>query len=166
MDCFLGIIHKWCGKVFFLINIACLKVVFILWLVLNRRLNTIVRIQKRNPSIDICCNIYNGFFDSQSHGDCNYANELWNILFSFLVNHITFADFEENIDIMTSINKKKTPMAKIIIFCWTEFIYEVCHHPNSKTFDNIKLDSPNMAAKSILFRVLCRTMEEQHSCIR
>ena len=44
---------------------------------------------------------------------------------------------------------------KTIVMIWTEFIYEVWHQRNSKTFKGL-IDPPVRAARSIMFRVACR----------
>ena len=124
---------------------------------LHGRLNTAVRISKWNDSVDIKCRICSNFYDSQAHlfGQCLYAKDIWTFIFKFLDRPIRFAGFKDQISIMQRMVSKKTPLDKTIVMIWTEFIYEVWHQRNSKTFKGL-IDPPVRAARSIMFRVACR----------
>ena len=138
-------------------NSACPKAVFMLWLTLHRRLNTAVRISRWNPSIDLSCRICNGFTDSQDHlfGECDFAKSLWSLVFAFLAKPIPFVSLDAQIHMMTHLSKEKSPLATVIVRCWTEFVYAVWHHRNLKIFKG-RMDAPEHVARTIAFRVACR----------
>ena len=125
-----------------------------------------LRISKWNPTISLSCRICQSSVDSQVHlfGECYYVKELWTLVFSFLATPISFAGLEDQIQFMITISKKKTPVTRVIIRCWTELVYEVWHQRNLHTFEG-RLDRPATAARSILFRVACRSKGDDIDCM-
>lgn len=119
-------------------NTACPKAVFVFWMAMYKLLNIFERILKWNPSINPTCRICNSLEDSKSHyfGDCYYAKDLWFIVLHKLALSINFVGFEDQISVMIRICKKKTPKVRVIIRCWTGFIYEIWYQRNSKIFTN------------------------------
>ena len=142
-------------------NTACPKAVFTLWMSLHGRLNTATRIARWNNDFDVNCKICNAFPESQNHlfGECNFAKELWFIIFNFLASPIRFAGFEDQVALMICMAKKKTPLARTILSIWTEFIYEVWQQRNSNVFKG-NMENPGSTARKIMFRVACRTQSD------
>ena len=138
-------------------NIASPGARFITWLAIQNRLATKERIEKWKVIEDAKCVLCSGAIESTQHllYDCQFTQSVRNCLFSFLKYRPESSNFQEEIQKMNKINKKKTDRAKLIVGIWTEMIYSIWMHRNRKIFDNRSCNMKELT-NYIVFRLAGR----------
>lgn len=119
-------------------NAARAKVVFTLWLQLQRRLLTADRLLKWSVNIDPKCTLCNLMSETRDHlfVECDITKNIWGRLMQWLkldspiVQCLT--DLHQWILHKT---KGKTQLASVVKFVYTEFIYAVWMKRNTRVFE-------------------------------
>nr|QIA97952.1 hypothetical protein AP_R.00g000480-v1.0.a3 [Amaranthus palmeri] len=138
-------------------NVASPSARFITWLAIQNRLATRDRLAKWLELTDDRCVLCNNASESAHHlfFDCRNAKEIRAKIFNFLSWNLNEANFHDEIQCMSKLNKKKTDRAKLIVGLWTEMIYNIWMQRNRKIFDNHSFNQKEVI-DCIVFRIAGR----------
>ena len=139
---------------------------FILWLTAHQRLATTDRLLKWNINCNPICSLCKVKYESIEHlfFQCSYAAIIWSNLLRILHSNRRCKGFACELRHACKQAHNKSKRARLYVMLFTEAVYAIWAHRNSKTFQNSHF-KPSQVIKEVIFRVAARYKDEDGSMI-
>ncbi|KAL2937634.1 GPI ethanolamine phosphate transferase 2 [Bienertia sinuspersici] len=143
-------------------NKASPRSLFIVWLMLSKKLVTVEVLRKWQVQCDMLCVFCQRFEESIDHlfFGCQFTQAVWQRVLNKLGCMRNVTDHNKEVDCAARISRRKSDKAKVYCMLFAEYIYAVWLQRNDRRFGRNHLDE-NMLFKQILFRVAIRCSDVQ-----
>ncbi|KAH0650557.1 hypothetical protein KY284_030469 [Solanum tuberosum] len=109
---------------------------FIIWLAIQQRLATVERLQKIGIQVPMLCIFCDQEVESFEHlfFRCVYSNQIWTRMLKWMGNYRSIGPWQQEIEWVSQIAKKKTSQAEAICCTFAMVIYNIWKDRNTLRF--------------------------------